>query len=99
MFWVIWEFLESFVGGRKYGVVGLGAVQKIDNLGEVIDEFCELGCVFAAADQLVDSQVRLAMTMVWWTMMRRTVMWRTMVRRLVVMAVVEDIDVFDCSES
>jgi len=77
---VLRDLLESLVGRSKDGVVGLGAVKLLHEIGVVIEKLGELGGVLAVGNQLVHCMVR-------WAVLRRvvraSVMRRSIVRRVV----------------
>lgn len=53
------ELLERCIDGNKDGVVGLGAVQIIDNLVEFLDNLGKDAGVLTLGDELVDGLVWL----------------------------------------
>lgn len=88
---VLREFLKCSIGWSEDSVVGRRAIENLDEVVVLVDEFRKLGSVLAAVDEFVDSQVRLvAMMRVVW--MVRTAMMRWLVVRRLVVAL-EDIDV------
>lgn len=75
---VVRDLLESLVCRGKNGVVGLGAIESLNKVIVLVDQFSKLGGVLALVDELVDCPVGLVITMV-----RRTVMRWTIVRWVV----------------
>lgn len=55
---VLGDLLEGLVDGDEDGDVRLGAVQQVDDVGEVVDQGGELLGVVGGLDGLVDGQVR-----------------------------------------
>lgn len=55
---VLGDLLEGLVDGDEDGDVALGAVQQVDDVGEVVDEGGELLGEVGGLDGLVDGQVR-----------------------------------------
>ena len=54
---VIGDVLKSTVDGHEDGLAGLGVVQAINEVGEFINQFGELGSVRIFADGLVNSSM------------------------------------------
>lgn len=86
------DFLERFIGWCKDSVVCSGAVQDLHEVWVLVDELCEFGRVLAASDELVDSLIRLVVTM---SMARSVMFGWPMVGRLM-MRMIEDIDILHC---
>lgn len=49
---MLWDLLESFICGSENGVVGLCAVQELDEVVILVDELCKFCGVLALADKL-----------------------------------------------
>lgn len=46
------NLLEGLVCGGEYGIVGLGAIERFDQVIVFVDELCELRGVLALVDEL-----------------------------------------------
>ena len=76
---VLRDLLESAVGGSEDSVIGLGAVQSLNQVRVVVQELSKLGGVLGLGDELVDGLVRFAVLrrVVWslsWVMRRMSLM-------------------------
>lgn len=50
---VVWDLLKCLVSGCEDGVIGLGSIEKLDEVIVLVNELCKLGSVFALADELL----------------------------------------------
>lgn len=62
------DLCKCFVGRCEDSIVGCCAVQSLNQIWVLVDELREHGGIFASCNELVDSQVRLAVAVV--TMLR-----------------------------
>lgn len=49
---VLRNLLKRFIRGGEDGVVGLGAVQCLDDVIVLVNELCKLGSILALVDEL-----------------------------------------------
>jgi len=90
---VLGDLLECAIRGCKDSVVCFGAIEKVDEIWELVDSCGELGSVLALCNELVDGHVRLAVV--------RRVVWTTSigsasVRRASVGRSVEEVELVVC---
>jgi hypothetical protein len=83
---MLWDLLERSICWCEDSEIGNRAIEEVNEIIKLVDELSQLGGVFALCNELIYSQVWLAM--VGWVMRplfaramsRRTMVWRAMVR-------------------